>query len=369
MAIEWDKNTLLLLHGETLEDSSFYKVPIANNGVQVSKDQSKFGRKSLYFDGTNSYIQFLSSVVDFGESDFTFDWWEYPLGISGTVFCSQNVGSTGMILAYDGYRIRLNSDYTSTGWDLINNEYAFDGKELNKWTHWAVVRHNDVLKVYRDGTLNYEKTIGAVSLKINTEKTAQIGTNPGINSFFNGYIEEFRISDVARWTTDFQPPTSPYNPSTGSDIQEPEHGDEPVDPSEFSSKLNWSVSDYLNHDDLTRIERNCKILNDKLREYGYIAPIDFRKWAVGEYPTPTQLERIRSNINALQDVWFAVPEWRELMAAHRPDGRETINAEQVNAQEWDLQQMHDYLQAMVKVFELKQAGTQFMIAGGVLNAG
>lgn len=92
-------------------------------------------------------------------------------------------------------------------------------------------------------------------------------------------------------------------------------------------------------------------------------------WTSGEYPTPTQLERIRSNINALQNVWFAVPEWRELMAVHRPDGRETINAEQVNAQEWDLQQMHDYLQAMVAAFELKQAGTLFMIAGGVLNAG
>ena len=110
-------------------------------------------------------------------------------------------------------------------------------------------------------------------------------------------------------------------------------------------------------------------MNDKLRDYGYISPIDFRKWSAGEYPTPTQLERIRSNINALQDAWFAVPEWRELMAVHRPDGFETINAEQINAQEWDLQQMYDHLQAMIKVFDLKQSGTPFMIAGGIFNAG
>lgn len=132
---------------------------------------------------------------------------------------------------------------------------------------------------------------------------------------------------------------------------------------------NHTAQDFWNYSDLNRVEEWTQYLCDRLNTYGYGVKIAPKTWSIGEYPTPTQLERIRSNINALQDVWFAVPEWRELMAAHRPDGRETINAEQVNAQEWDLQQMHDYLQAMVKVFELKQAGTLFMIAGGVLNAG
>ena len=132
---------------------------------------------------------------------------------------------------------------------------------------------------------------------------------------------------------------------------------------------NHTAQDFWNYSDLNRVEEWTQYLCDRLNTYGYGVKIAPKTWSIGEYPTPTQLERIRSNINALQDVWFAVPEWRELMAAHRPDGRETINAEQVNAQEWDLQQMHDYLQAMVMVFELKQAGSPFMIAGGVLNAG
>ncbi|OUP49778.1 hypothetical protein B5F17_14220 [Butyricicoccus pullicaecorum] len=132
---------------------------------------------------------------------------------------------------------------------------------------------------------------------------------------------------------------------------------------------NHSTQEFWNYSDLNRAEEWTKYLCDSLNAYGYGVKIIPKTWAVGEYPTPTQLERIRSNINALQDAWFAVPEWRELMAVHRPDGCETITAEQVNAQEWDLQQMHDYLQAMVNAFELKQSGTLFMIAGGVLNAG
>ena len=132
---------------------------------------------------------------------------------------------------------------------------------------------------------------------------------------------------------------------------------------------NHSAQEFWNYSDLNRVEEWIQYLCDSLSTYGYSVKITPKTWSIGEYLTPTQLKRIRSNINALHDVWFAVPEWRELMAVHRPDGRETINAEQVNAQEWDLQQMHDYLQAMVNAFELKQAGTLFMIAGGALNAG
>lgn len=132
---------------------------------------------------------------------------------------------------------------------------------------------------------------------------------------------------------------------------------------------NHTAQDFWNYTDLNRVESWTQYLREQLNTYGYAAQITSKTWTAGEYPTPTQLARIRSNINALQDVWFSVPEWRELMAVYRPDGRETINAEQVNAQEWDLQQMHDYLQAMVKVFELKQSGTLFMISGGLYNAG
>ena len=135
--------------------------------------------------------------------------------------------------------------------------------------------------------------------------------------------------------------------------------------------LNYTHTDqnFWNYTDLNRVESWTQYLRDQLNTYGYAAQITSKTWTAGEYPTPTQLARIRSNINALQTAWFAVPEWRELMAVYRPDGRETIDAVQVDAQERDLQWCYDYLQAMVEVFKIKQAGTPFMIAGGLYNAG
>lgn len=368
MAIEWDKNTLLLLHGETLDDSSFYTVPITNNGVKVSTSQSKFGGKSLYFDGS-SYIYI--SVSDFGidlNSDWSFDWWEYQDSRTITdsaVFC-ESTGEYGFVVGSPNKgHVRIfsgNSDWTYIPVTNIGNDIK------NAWVHRAICKKNETIFAFENGNIISKVQSSGSFIRGGEFLIGYRNTDTRSGGFF-GYLDEVRVSNVARWIDNFLPPSEPYKPYTESEVPEPEPGDEPVDSSEFSSKLNWSVNDYLNYDDLNRIERNCKILNDKLRDCGYIIPIDFRKWSIGEYPTPTQLERIRSNINALQEAWFAVPEWRELMAVHRPDGRESINAEQVNAQEWDLQQMYDHLYAMVKAFELKQAGTPFMIAGGIYNAG
>lgn len=132
---------------------------------------------------------------------------------------------------------------------------------------------------------------------------------------------------------------------------------------------NHTAQEFWNYGDLNRVNEWTLYIKNQLSALGYNASIASRTWKAGDYPTPNKLATIRNNINALKNAWFTPEGWRELKKVTRDDGRETINAEQVNAQEWDLQQMHDYLQAMVNAFELKQAGTLFMIAGGVLNAG
>lgn len=105
----------------------------------------------------------------------------------------------------------------------------------------------------------------------------------------------------------------------------------------------------LNTSDLNRIETWTAYLNDRLHTRGYTAPITTREpWKYGEYPTPTELSRIRENIDALHTAFFAVPEWRDLVLQTRADGRETLDYTQVNAQEWDLQQIYDWLLRMAQ---------------------
>lgn len=114
---------------------------------------------------------------------------------------------------------------------------------------------------------------------------------------------------------------------------------------------NHKPKDYYNFTDLNRVDDWTKYVHDKLYKLGYNAPISARAaWEYGDYPTVGEMARIRNNIDSLRNNFFSPPEWRELKPVYRDDGRETINAQQVNAQEWDLQILNDMIDTMVASF-------------------
>lgn len=86
-------------------------------------------------------------------------------------------------------------------------------------------------------------------------------------------------------------------------------------------------------------------------------------WQQEEFPTYAEINRIRLNINRLRSGFYAIPEWRTLGASLLRG----MNFEHANAMEWDLQQIYDWLNAMVNGFWVRQTDTMFMQAGGVLN--
>lgn len=63
-----DKNTLLLIHGDSFEDSSMYGRTIVNNNTSINSNLSKFGA-CLSFNGANSYICTNESLIT-GNVDF-----------------------------------------------------------------------------------------------------------------------------------------------------------------------------------------------------------------------------------------------------------------------------------------------------------
>lgn len=205
-----DEHTLLLLHGEDFTDYSMYNVPITNSGVVVSEAQSKFGGKSFLFSKTTR-VEFLSSVCNFGSGDFTLDWWEFPTNSASSArMCTQfGVQQTGISVGNSGNGLYINSNYTSSGWDVLSVTNALSNT-LNSWTHWAIVRNGSVITTYRNGVKFFTRNISSVNLKINTSIKSALGVNPDGTSGFMGYIDEFRVSNVARWTSDFEPPTEPY---------------------------------------------------------------------------------------------------------------------------------------------------------------
>ena len=218
-----DANTLLLIHGGAVEDASIYDVPITNSGVTVSQAQSKFGGGSLYFNGA-SRLLIPQTTIYFGSNNFTIDWWEYCGSMSvrnGTRFCSEytqgQLGLGGLLCGYS-QTLLYASSVISGSWDLVSNATMFSVTP-SQWVHWAVIRNGNSLVTYRNGTQFATTPING-SISYDTSYPMAIGDyREGDHSYFIGYIDEFRISDVARWTENFTPPTEPYiveRPADGS---------------------------------------------------------------------------------------------------------------------------------------------------------
>lgn len=199
--------TKLLLHGEELLDNSNYSIPITNSGVIISEEQSKFGSKSMYFNG-QAYLK-LDELIPVN-GDFTVDWWEYCTGNSATRFAQSINGGCGGICA--GGSTNINSLYissTGSSWNIASGTVMFS-TTLNSWVHWALIRNESTWTTYRNGA-QFAQITGNETVFTNKNGLVIGSFLYDSNHYFVGYIDEFRISSIARWTEDFAPPTAPYN--------------------------------------------------------------------------------------------------------------------------------------------------------------
>lgn len=128
--------------------------------------------------------------------------------------------------------------------------------------------------------------------------------------------------------------------------------------------LNWNhvATDPRNAEFYNRLEQWTSYLAAQLRAYGYSVTVETRTWTRADYPTRTEVDRIRRNVDALQQGFYSLPDWREIVYNN------TLDFGQANALEWDLQRLYDWLAAMVEAFRWRHAATFFMESGGVFNA-
>ena len=207
-----DENTLLLLHGEDLTDSSIYGVPITNNGVTVSDAQSKFGVKSLYFNGT-AQLSYPMGALNLN-NDWTLEWWEYAetgMDLNSAVYRMFNPSNAtyGFVThSVHGGSIRVFAGNTTgnTTWGIIAPTDI--GEYLSgKWIHRAVCKSGNTIFGFQNGKLY--STV-EMSGELVMSDTMTIGLRVAGQPGFKGWLDELRTSNVARWTSDFTPPSEPY---------------------------------------------------------------------------------------------------------------------------------------------------------------
>jgi len=100
--------------------------------------------------------------------------------------------------------------------------------------------------------------------------------------------------------------------------------------------------------DINRVESVTRLLIDKLDSYGYTKPpprITKTNWTMTDTPTRADIDRIRDNINYLQGIFVAIPEWRDILYNN------TMGFEQANTLEWDLYHIDLWLQRMAAAWQ------------------
>ena len=207
-----DNNTLLMLHGEEFSDDSEYSLPITNGGVTISSDQSKFGGKSFYFNGSSSFKVEKDRMLS-DSNDFTIDWWEYiipPMPSSGMCPFTMSTNPPYFMLYYSGSNVQMYIEGAGNG-------TIIDAVVLGSWVHRALVRSGNIIRFFRDGNKVYEGSMSGENPYFDGYGFV-VGGRTGLSQYFKGYIDEFRISNVARWTEDFDPPTKPYSPENQIEV-------------------------------------------------------------------------------------------------------------------------------------------------------
>jgi len=222
-----DANTVLLLHMDGANASTQFFDDTANRtqkgiqaigNAQISTAQSQFGGSSWLGDGTGDYLRIANSNdFNFGSGNFTIEGWlRYSTtpNFVGLMSFATVGGSDGWNIQWDASgRIYLEfRNSANTGVTVILNTQAISA---NTWTHFAFTRSGNTIYAFRNGNLDASTT--AVTYAINSSSAPLligsgygIATTWGVAGEFNGYLDEVRISNIARYTAAFTPSTTPF---------------------------------------------------------------------------------------------------------------------------------------------------------------
>jgi len=172
----------------------------------------------MSFDGTGDYLingTINSSLFQFGSGDFTVEMWIYPTTVSVVQYLidfrdpatSSNAGiqwfinSSAKAGIYVGDTAIIAASTTSIS--------------ANVWTHLAVVRNGSGsgnYKLYINGTADATTGTNTTSLTQGflTIAANANNRNTATTDKFNGYIDDLRVTRVARYTSNFTAPTAPF---------------------------------------------------------------------------------------------------------------------------------------------------------------
>ena len=181
--------------------SDYIGTPIGSYGVapKLSTTQSKFGATSCAFIGTGS-LTVNDQLFNFGTLDLTIEGFVYPTG-SGSPFLNCQTAA---------HRFNFLCASSTSASLMVYGSTAVSGITLtaNAWQHIAIVRSGNTWTVYVNGV-----SAGSGNNSNIIDCTVYgIGGSVSGSNYFNGYVDEIRITrGIARYTANFTPPSQAFD--------------------------------------------------------------------------------------------------------------------------------------------------------------
>lgn len=222
-------NVSLLIHGDGADGATVVSDSGADQNIiksfgqtRLSAAQSKFGGTSLSLNGIASYLEFPATPgLNLGSADFTIEGfiqlnslpapgavqtivgrYETPSDLSWIFYVYNNAGDYRLVLD--------NSVNGSSGATAVSASFV---PVALTWYHVAVVRNAGVAKIFINGVQVASTPFTSSIYTSSVAKPTRVGAwlNSSMRDFFNGFIDELRITKgLARYTASFTPPTAPF---------------------------------------------------------------------------------------------------------------------------------------------------------------
>jgi len=192
-----------LADGRGIDYSGNSVAKASTSSLVLSNTITKYNLYSMSFNGITDQltVQGTGGFV-YGSNDFTWEMWVYPTSpawSSTSTVLLDHAGNQGglrysrnIISYYAAFNIA-----TSTSSVVLNINSS-------TWTHLAVSRNNNVSYVFVNGAF----VVSTGDTSTYTSQSITVGnTSTGANNYFQGYIEDLRITKgLARYTSSFVPP-------------------------------------------------------------------------------------------------------------------------------------------------------------------
>jgi hypothetical protein len=199
-------NTILLLNftNAGIYDSSSKTNLETVGNAQISTVTAKWGSSSIRFDGTGDWLLVPDLPSQrIGTGNFTVEMWVYR-NSSGTY------GLVGKGTSTTGWLVSLNSSNQVVFTNGTSTITSTGTVSATTWTHIAVVREGtgaNQTKIYINGT---NDGTGTVSTNFNQTNAMYIGADRTGGSATNAYVQDVRITTLARYTANFAAPAGAF---------------------------------------------------------------------------------------------------------------------------------------------------------------